>query len=71
MLAQNKKTLAASSLVQWIEADLALLEAYLNGETASPEEQDYLRQEAPLALENAKACVAELKKRTPLKSGAQ
>lgn len=63
MPAHNDRAVTTPFLFQWIEADLALLETFHAGTAINAADRDFFEKEVPLALENAKACLSELKSR--------
>ncbi len=63
MSAQDDRAVTTPFLLEWIEAELAVLEAFHAAKPTSADEREYFEKEAPLALENAKACLSELKSR--------
>lgn len=65
MSGQDDQAVTTPILFKWIAADLAVLETFLSGDTLSAGDHDFYTKEAPLALENAKACLSELKTRLP------
>lgn len=65
MSSEDNQAVTSPILFEWIAADLAVLEAFLSGDELSADDHDFYTKEAPLALENARACLSELKTRWP------
>lgn len=65
MPAQDKLKISTLCLLEWIETDLILIESLITGQTndQSTDNFEFLREEAPLALENIRACLQDLKNR--------